>query len=55
MVPAIRLSWCRYWYGGRSATCARAVDGLLLMFPVLLYPLLVEGGISDVLEYGVVL
>jgi hypothetical protein len=30
-------------------------DRLLLMFPVMLYPLVVEGGIPDVLEYGFVL
>jgi hypothetical protein len=32
-----------------------AGDVLLLMLPILLYPLVVEGGISDVLEYGFVL
>lgn len=32
-----------------------AGDGLLLMLPVLLYPLVAEGAISDVLEYGFVL
>jgi hypothetical protein len=29
-----------------------AGDSLLIMLPVLLYPLVAEGGISDVLEYG---